>query len=136
LSTTLTDGVSLLTLPDDLVRTDEHGFSPIRQAVTPTLTGALWIDVSVMQAGEPITLRGGQDGAIYFGDISRAAFAQLRAFADVPGQVFTLSFRGAAYQVVWRHDDPPALDAVDLIDYTDPASTDLVIPTLKFTRIA
>lgn len=133
--TTLTDGVNTWTLPDDLVRTDEHSHSPVRQSITPTLTGALWIDVSEMQGGEPITLSGMQSGSAYWGEIPRSLFAQLRAAADVPGQIYTLTWRGTAYQVIWRHEDAPALDAVDVFDYSDPDPADLVIPTMKFTRI-
>lgn len=132
MSTILTDGTTTVTLTADLLRTDQHAWSPVRQAVTATLTGALWIDVSEMQAGEPITLSGSADNA---GAITRAQFAQLRALANMPGQVFTLTYQGAAYQVMWRHEEPPALDARDLIDYADPLPTDWVIPTLKFTRI-
>lgn len=135
MSTTLTDGVTTWALPDDLVRIDEHSHSPVRQTITPTLTGALWIDVSEMQGGEPITLRGVQAGDFYFGEITRSLFDQLRAAADVPGQIYTLTWRGTAYQVIWRHEDAPALDAEGVTDYYDPAPTDLVIPTLKFTRI-
>ncbi len=132
MTTTLTDGITTVTLTDDLLRTDEHAWSPVRQSVSTTLTGALFIDVSVMQAGEPITLAGGQD----YGHITRAAFATLRTLADLPGQVFTLTYRGVPHVVVWRHEDAPALDARDLIDYADPVESDWVIPTLKFTRIA
>lgn len=132
MSTTLTDGVTTVTLPDDLLRTDEHAYSPVRQAVSNTLTGALWIDVSVAQAGEPITLAGGDE----YGHMTRAEFAALRALADAAGQIYTLTFGGSAYQVMWRHESPPALDAYDLLDYSDKQPTDPVVPTLKFTRIS
>ena len=65
-----------------------------------------------------------------------ALFDQLRAAADVPGQIYTLTWRGTAYQVIWRHEDAPALDAEGVTDYYDPEPTDLVVPTLKFVRIA
>jgi len=133
MTTTLTDGVVTVTLSDDLLRIDEHAWSPVRQSVSPTLTGALFIDVSVMQAGEPITLAGAADSS---GAITRAQFAQLRALADVAGKTYTLTYRGTAYEVVWRHEDAPALDARDLIDYADPIASDWVVPTLKFTRIS
>lgn len=136
MSTTLTDGVTTWALPDDLIRVDEHSYSPVRQAVTPTLEGALWIDVSTMQAGEPITLRGEQVGNFYFGEITRDLFAQLRATSNVPGQIYTLTWRGTAYQVIWRHEEAPALSAEGVTDYSDPAPTDLVVPILKFTRVA
>ncbi len=133
---TLSNGTTTISLTEDLLRTDEHGWSPVRQSITPTLTGAIWIDVSVTQAGEPITLAGGRDGDGFpYGIITRSQFAQLRAMADAAGQTYTLTLQGIAYQVVWRHEDAPALDGQDLIDYADPTPEDWVIPTLKFTRI-
>lgn len=136
MTTTLSNGAAVITLPTDLLRTDSHSWSPVRQAVDYTLDGALWVDVSVAQAGEPITLAGGQAGELHWGAMTRGAFAALRALADTPGQQHTLTYLGATYQVVWRHHDAPALDAVDVIDYADPTAAELVLPTLKFTVIA
>lgn len=133
---TIANGQTDITLPADLLRTDAHGWSPVRQSVDITLDGALWIDVSVAQAGEPITLAGGQSGEMYWGAMTRAEFAQLRALANAPGQSYTLTYLGVAYQVVWRHHDAPALDAVDVIDYSDPTAAELVLPILKFTVIS
>ena len=137
MTTTISDGTTTVTLSDDLLQEDEHGWSPVQQATTHTLTGALWVDVSVKQTGRPITLAAGADpdGTVY-GITTRADYARLRAMADTPGQVCTLTWRGAAYQVLWRHEDPPALDARDLINYPDPAPEDYVLPTLKFTVIS
>ncbi len=136
MTTTLTRGQTVITLPDDLLRTDAHGWSPVRQSVDYTLDGALWIDVSVAQAGEPITLAGGQSGELYWGAMTRAQYAQLRALADAPGQACTLSYLGSTYQVIWRHQDAPALDATDVIDYADPTAAEMVLPTLKLMVIS
>lgn len=136
MTTTITDGTTTVTLPDDLMRTDEHSYSPVRQAVTQTLSGSIWVDVSVALAGEPITLVGGISGDVYWGDVSRETYAQLRTLADVPAQEYMLTFRGQAFAVVFRHEDPPALDGTDLIDYDMPDPTDRIILKLKFTRIA
>lgn len=133
---TLSNGTTTIALPDDLIWTDEHGYSPVRQSVTPTIGGALWIDVSVLSAGQPITLQAGRDDEGYpYALMTRAQFAQLRVWADQPGQVFTLTYNGNSYDVIWRHEAPPALDATDLIDYPDPEPTDFVIVTLRFTRV-
>ena len=137
MTTTLSDGVTTVTLSADLLPQEEHAWSPVQQATSYTLTGALWVDVSAKQAGRPITLAGGTDpdGSVY-GITTRADYAAHRALADMPGQVFTLTWRGVAYQVIWRHEDPPALDARDLVDYADPAPTEYVLPTYKFTVIS
>lgn len=136
MTTTLSDGVTTLTLPPGLVRMDSHSWSPVRQSVSPTIEGALWIDVSTLQAGEPITLAGGMSGDLAWGVMSRGEYAALRAMADQGGQIFTLTYLGEVLQVIWRHEDAPALDAVDLTPFADPISTDPVVPTLKFTRIS
>lgn len=137
MTTTITGGGTTVTLSEDLLQVEEHGWSPIRTSETQTLTGALWVDVSVVQAGQPLILAGGidRDGFPY-GLMTRAEFTTLRAMADTAGLECTLIHRGVTYQVIWRHAEPPALDARDLIDYADPLPTDWVIPTLKFTRIA
>ncbi|MCA0187050.1 MAG: helix-turn-helix domain-containing protein [Proteobacteria bacterium] len=75
-------------------------------------------------------------GGFAWGVMTRGEYAALRAMADQAGQVFTLTYLGEAIQVIWRHDDAPALDAVDLIPFADPISTDPVVPTLKFTRFS
>ncbi|MBS0354017.1 MAG: hypothetical protein JSR83_08975 [Proteobacteria bacterium] len=129
---TLSDGVTTVILPNDLLRTDEYSWSPIRQSQSFTLGGALWVDESIALVGEPITLAAGDD----YGFMTRGEFSQLRALASQSEKTWTLTYRGIAYDVIWRHSDAPALSARDLIDYADPLPTDIVIPTLKFTRIS
>lgn len=133
--TTISNGTTTLTLPADLLRRDEYAYSPVRQAATPTLTGAVWIDVSVASAGEPITLAGGREGGNVFGTMTRAEFAALRALADVPGASYTLVWQGTPRTVVFRHNDTPALDAEPVTDYSDPSDADDVIPTIKMMVI-
>lgn len=132
---TLSDGSTTLTLPDELTWSDELGWSPVVQNVTTTLTGALIIESATLQTGRPITLAG--DGsAMGWAWIPYATLRQIRAWASVAGRTLTLTLRGTAYTVVFRHHDKPAVDATPLIDYTEPADDDLYVPTLKFTVIS
>jgi hypothetical protein len=132
---TISNGIETLSLPDGLLRTDEHGWSPVAHAQSRTLGGSIWIDVSVAVSGEPITLEGGSSGDTVWGVMTRAEFAALRTFADVPGAEYTLTYRSVAMRVIWRHSDPPALAASDVIPYSNPSAIDYVIPVLKFLRI-
>lgn len=135
MTTTLSDGASItLTLPDTLLRTDDLSWSPVRQSVTPTLDGGLWIDVSSLQAGEPMTLAGGRSGEEVWGEMTRAEYAALRVQANRPGHQFTLTWRGESIPVIWDHASG-ALSANEVVGYSDPGAADLVIPTLKFIRI-
>jgi len=55
---TLTYNATTAHLSDRLAWTDEYSWSPVVQATAPSTTGALLVDVGVLQAGRPITLEG------------------------------------------------------------------------------
>jgi hypothetical protein len=46
---------AVLVLPDDLLWTDEHAWTPAVAAVSYLLTGALLVESAARQAGRPIT---------------------------------------------------------------------------------
>jgi hypothetical protein len=92
-----------LTLPDDLLWTDEHGWSPVVSSVSYLITGSLLVQSATRQAGRAITLVGAADMAW----VTRSAVNVLRDWAALPldavsgrfqltlfdGQVFTVAFR-------------------------------------------
>jgi hypothetical protein len=126
---TLTDTIITLTLPGDLIWEDQHSWSPMRQSTETTLTGALIVDVSELQAGRPITLSG--DHAW----ITGATLAQLKTWRDTLGQTLTLTRAGVGYTVIFRHEDT-ALEAEKIetaADNDDPA--DHYTITLRLTEI-
>ena len=107
LLTNLTDGVSLV-LPDDLLWSDEHSWSPAVASVSYLITGALLVQSAVRQGGRPITLVGAADMAW----VTRATVEQLHAWASIPlgasdGR-FTLTLADArAFTVAFRHAEVP-----------------------------
>jgi hypothetical protein len=103
LLTNLTDSVAL-SLPDDLLWSDEHSWSPAVASVSYLITGALLVQSAVRQGGRPITLVGAADMAW----VTRATVEQLRSWASVPLGVsdgrFTLTFiDGRIFTVAFRH---------------------------------
>ena len=58
----LATGVVLL-LPDDLLWSDEHAWTPATASVSYLITGALLVQSALRQAGRPMTLTGAQDMA-------------------------------------------------------------------------
>lgn len=128
---TLTVGTTVLALDSDLQWSDEYAWAATEQSVSRSLTGALLVQVGQRQAGRPITLAASESA----GWMTRAAMAQLRAWADVPGQVMTLTLRGATYPVMFRHHDGGPFDASPLVDYSDPDAADWVVPTLRFMTV-
>ncbi|MGD7412717.1 hypothetical protein ACQCRK_26175, partial [Ralstonia pseudosolanacearum] len=68
---------AVLALPDDLLWTDEHAWTPAVAAVSYLLTGALLVESAARQKGRPITLVGAADMAW----VTRATVNTLYAWA-------------------------------------------------------
>lgn len=97
------DGVSLF-LPNDLLWSDEHSWSPVVSSVSYLLNGALLVQSALRQAGRPITLVGAMDMAW----VTRAVVGQLHDWAGAPLSAnagrFTLTLAdGRALTVAFRH---------------------------------
>lgn len=114
-----------ITLPDDLIWSDEFGWTAVRQATAYSLTGALIVDEAARLAGRPITLTDGW--------ASRALVEQLYALIQQPAQTHTLTINGTAYSVIFRHGDG-AMTAEPLqpVAVADTAPDDWYRLTLRF----
>lgn len=95
---------SALVLPDDLLWTDEHAWTPPVASVSYLLTGALLVETSARQKGRPITLAGSHD----MGWTTRATVNQLHAWASLTGERFELTLAdGRLFTVGFRHHETP-----------------------------
>ena len=99
MSITLTYNGTTATLSDRLQWADEFDWSPVEQATAYSTTGRLLVDVSLKQAGQPITLEGTDTNAW----ITRALCSTLQAWAALPGIQLGLVLRGQAHQVIFDH---------------------------------
>lgn len=128
----LTDGVTTLTLPGDLQWDDEYAWLPVEQTDEYSVTGALVLDVGERQAGRPITLSGDDSSAW----LSRTDVDVLRAWAATPGQALTLTLTDArVFEVAFRHQDAPALDAKPVVFSAPIVAEDRYFITLKFLEL-
>jgi hypothetical protein len=132
--TNLDAGVAL-PLPDDLLWSDEHAWSPAVANTSYLITGALLIQSATRQAGRPITLVGAPDMAW----VTRATVEQLRAWAALPvGSVtgrFGLTFSdGRSFTVAFRHAET-AIEAEPVLGIPARADTDFYRLTLRFLEI-
>jgi hypothetical protein len=111
-----------LSLPPELLWTDQYGWKSIEMVTRFTSTGALWVDSWPKQAGQPITLAGTQQRAW----CERGSLATLRTWADDislmpttqpvdPAQLLKLNHRGTVYLVVFDHQQQ-AIEAEPLSD--------------------
>lgn len=108
-----------LTLPPYLCWADEFSWSPVAQAEEYSTTGALLLDMSVKQAGRPITLVGTDN----LGWITRAQLLQLQALADTP-QAMGLDYHGREFTVRFRYDGVGPVAAEEIIPRIPPKDTD------------
>lgn len=131
MSIVLTDGFAAWPLPADMEWVDEHEWTPPVQSAEYTLTGALVVETATRLAGREITLRSGPDFAV----LDLATLDALYAWGAVPGKVMTLTLRGMARQVMFRHHDAPAIEAEALIPDCDGSRSDLWRATLKFMEV-
>lgn len=129
---TLSDGVLTVTVPDDLYWADEYGWHPVAQTVERTITGAQIVSVAARIGGRPITLQPQDERSAW---MTRATLEQLRAWAGVPGKQLSLSLRGVARDVVFRHHDGAGLEATPLLHFSDVDAADFYLCTLRLMEL-
>lgn len=132
MATTLTYGGTTVTLPTDLMWADEYAWRPVEQRSTYTITGALIVEAYAKQAGRSITLRGGAD----YAPVTRSTLEALRAWAAVPGRIFSLVLRGETARTVAFDQAAGAIEAAPLIDYSDVDANDSYVSlVLRFIEV-
>ncbi len=130
----LTNG-GILRLPDDLLWSDEHAWTPAVASVSYLITGALMVHSATRQAGRPLTLVGAADMAW----VTRAELATLYGWAAVPlGEMngrFELSLLdGRVFVVAFRHADT-AIDAEPVMGFPARHPTDFYRLTLRLMAL-
>ena len=129
-------------LPYDIQWNDEHTAWKVGQIIRATLTGALVVQESAMQAGRPITLRSFDDGGMrYVAPITLATLDALRALEEVAGGAnMTLILPAAGdttrtFTVRFRRTDGPAIEATPM-KYQAPAEAgDWFLVTLRLIQV-
>jgi hypothetical protein len=124
-----------LPLPDDLLWSDEHTWSPVVSSVSYLITGALLVQSATRQAGRDITLTGAADMAW----VTRSVVNVLRDWATQPLDAttgrFELTFSdNRKFTVTFRHSDGP-LEAEPVTGFPARNDTDFYRITLKLMEI-
>lgn len=130
----LADEVALL-LPDDLLWTDEHGWTPAVTSLSYLITGALLVQSAVRQAGRPITLVGAADMAW----VTRSVVEQLHLWAaqplsDTSGRFALTLADDRVITVAFRHGDTP-IEAEPVLGIPARTDADFYRLTLRLMEI-
>ena len=121
-----------ITLPDDLVWSDEFGWSNVTQSVDRSLTGALVIQEAVQPKGRIITLSGSQDS----GWITKAVLDTILIQANTPDNEMTLTYHGEVYNVMFhRSGNNSPVEGKLIVDYSDRAANDNYSIILNFIEV-
>lgn len=130
--TTLTHNATALDLPDDLYWADETSWQPVVQTAERTITGALVIQAHARISGRPITMQPIEANSAW---LTRAQLQTLIAWASIPGSTMVLNYRGATYNVAWRHQDGEVIEAQPVAHFADVQPGDFYTATLRFMEI-
>ncbi len=130
----LATGVAL-PLPDDLLWTDEHAWTPAVASVSYLVTGALLVQSALRQAGRLITLA----GAIDMAWVTRATVATLHDWAAVPLGVSSGRFEltladSRVFLVAFRHGETP-VEAEPVAGFPARSDDDFYRLTLRFLEL-
>lgn len=113
-------------LPEDLSWPDEFDYDAVAQKVTYTEDGTPIVEETARAGGRPITLVGAP--------ISREKLLELQAMAATPLATYPLTLHdGRTFTVMFRR---PAIKAVPVVDFADPAAADLYdLQALNFIQV-
>lgn len=118
-----------ITLPSDLIWTDEFDWSPMQQSEAYTLTGALVLETGLKLKGRPITLASGETVWIDRQTLV-ALYAKLSSSA-----VMVLTLNDArTFNVVFRNGQQP-LQAAPVVDYATPDNADFYTLSIQLMQV-
>lgn len=123
--------LSTVTLPGDLAWVDEFDWTPVMQAQSYALDGALIVEQAARQAGRPITLQGAENRAW----VTRQTLEALYALAQTPSTGLALTLADArTFTVLFRHDQMP-IEARPITDVSPPAAEDYYWITVRLMTV-
>ncbi|MBF0631105.1 MAG: hypothetical protein HQL89_08995 [Magnetococcales bacterium] len=103
-----------LDLPDSMEWKNRYDWAPVAQETGRTLGGNLLVWHAQLTGGRPIDLAA--EGEVSWLSIEQVS--TLYAMSTQPGGVFHLVWEGETFQVMFRHQDPPALSVTPILPHS------------------
>jgi len=120
-----------VTLNPNMVWVDRFISQKVGQSLKRTLGGRPVIYSGAVGFGISITLEATED----YGWLPKSDVDQLVTFAEGVGSIFTLTFNAVNYDVVFRHNEPPALDFRPFVPRVAHVATDYFIGQIKLVTV-
>lgn len=102
-------------LPDQVLWQEQYQSLGVAQAVTPLLGGNVHVSSAAILSGLPMTL-------VFADEVEWAEQADVDAIlllASTPAATFILQWEGKSYNVMFRHEAPPAVSFDPLWPFYD-----------------
>jgi hypothetical protein len=132
------NGGSPIYLSNSLRWVERYQSQAVAQATRRTIGGRHVTFYAGLTTGFPVTLQATEQE----GWVPYSAYLSLKALADIPGYghpdhgtSLVLSFHGTSLDVMFRHEDAPALDLRPLSTKQALSGTDYMIGTLKLITL-
>lgn len=121
-----------ISLPIDLIWSDEYLWSNVVQNIKKSLTGSLIIQEASQAKGRLITLTGGVDSAW----IDKSTADLLKAKADTPDLTMSLNFHGTVYSVMFsRNGNKSPFEPREIYELADPDLEHIYSFTLRLMEV-
>lgn len=124
-----------ITLSPALQWRERYAYQPVAQSVRRTIGATPVIFHGALVKGEPITLATWSDGGGEYGLLRKSVAVQVIALANVPGAIYTLTFNGVDQSVIFRHDEPPAVDLAPIYPRTADQATEYMRGQIKLLTV-
>lgn len=124
-----------ITLNRDMIWLERHQAQSVAQSVRRTVGGAPVIYSGALLAGQRITLSAGEPNGVLIGVLKKSVVDAVLALAAVAGSQHTLTIDDATYNVIFRHDEPPAVEMSPLVAKTSYGANDLMRGSIKLLTI-
>ena len=116
-----------VTLPPNMVWEDKYKWSAVVQEVKVTLGGSPVVYSAPLQSGRRISLVAYQDQ----GWLTKAQVDAVNALANVAGATYNFTIGTESFNVVFRHEEPPAVEMDPLIPRAVPLDGDYFVGRIK-----
>ena len=120
-----------ITLNPNMIWAERYAYAPVAQEVQMTLGGTPIVYSRGLKAGIPITLVAIQDQ----GWLEKTVVDAVQLTANVVGATYTLTIGTDTWQVMFRHQDHPAVEMTPLLTRAVPLAGDYFIGQIKLMSI-
>ncbi len=129
----MTITLDAITLPEDLVWSNEYNWSPVVQTAKKSVTGAIIVQEAIQQKGRSIILSGAQNSAW----VDRATLDALQVKSNTVDLAMALVHNGNSYTVMFDRssNSDTGISVTEIYPVANPTSDHVYQITLKLIEI-